>query len=174
MAESRVVRCPECGWERWAGIGPCSNPTCGALTAEGKAEQNRPTGRKVEDRIAAAVQEAALAIALDLERMAHLVPVFAAQQGFRVASQRVCAMHSIDHVLMVARPVNVEVERAYAEGAKARRVGDVMKATHKDFRIDWRTGRLICPDCGGDFGTSYDELVSVIRPHVEKHRQEDE
>ena len=128
--------------------------------------------RSVDDRIAAAVQEAALTIALDLERMAHLVPVFAAQQGFRVASQRVCAMHSIDHVLMVARPVNVEVEESIRAGTRARKVGDSIKSTHKDFRIDG--DELVCPDCGDRFGMSYDELVSVIRPHVDKHRENDE
>lgn len=128
--------------------------------------------RNVDDRIAAAVQEAALTIALDLERMAHLVPVFAAQQGFRVSAQRVCSAYGIDHVLMVARPVNAEVEDAIRNGARARKVGDTIKATHKDFRIEG--DELVCPDCGDRFGMTYDELVSVIRPHVDKHREDDE
>jgi hypothetical protein len=127
----------------------------------------------VEERIAAAVQAAALDIALDLERMAHLVPVFAASQGFRTAAERVCHVHGIDHVLMVARPVARQVELDYENGRRTMKVGNVAKGQDwSDFAI--RGDLLICPACGEAFGQSYDELVSVVRPHVQNHKDQDE
>lgn len=131
------------------------------------------TSQAEQERTAAAVRAAALSIALDLERMAYLVPVFAAQQGFRVSAQRACALYEIDHVLEVGRPVAREHEEKIAAGVRSMRVNDVAKGqewSHFIIRGDY----LVCPTCGDEFGQSYDELVSVVRPHIQRHKDQDE
>lgn len=173
-AGRRIVRCGRCDGERWDGIGPCGNVVngqkCEGLTPHGAAHD---AGGSIDDRLDAGIRAAALEIALSLERMAYLVPVFAAQQGFRVAAQRACAMHDIDHVIEVARPVRDEHDRKIAAGDRAMRVNDVAKGQEwSHFTI--RGDLLICPTCGEGFGQTYDELVSVVRPHIQQHKDLDE
>jgi hypothetical protein len=170
----RLIRCGLCDGERWDGVGPCTNVVdgheCGALTPLGAAYD---VGGGLDAQLDAGITAAALDIARSLERMAYLVPVFAAQQGFRVAAQRVCSMHDIDHVIMVARPVRDEHERKIEKGLRSMRVNDVVKGqewSHFAIRGDY----MVCPTCGDEFGRSYDELVSVVRPHIKHHKDQDE